>query len=60
MSQQAIADLNGCSQTDFVASLANIFEHSPWIAEQAAAARPFAGVRQLFEAIARSRRRGWR
>jgi 2-oxo-4-hydroxy-4-carboxy-5-ureidoimidazoline decarboxylase len=51
MSQQAIADLNGCSQTDFVAALANIFEHSPWIAEQAAAARPFAGVRQLFEAM---------
>jgi 2-oxo-4-hydroxy-4-carboxy-5-ureidoimidazoline decarboxylase len=51
MSQQAIADLNGCSQADFVAALANIFEHSPWIAEQAAAARPFAGVRQLFEAM---------
>src|SRR3981081_1572802 len=51
MSQQAIADLNGCSQTDFVAALANIFEHSPWIAEQAAAARPFAGVLQLFAAM---------
>jgi 2-oxo-4-hydroxy-4-carboxy-5-ureidoimidazoline decarboxylase len=51
MSQHAIADLNGCSQADFVTALANIFEHSPWIAEQAAAARPFAGVRQLFEAM---------
>jgi 2-oxo-4-hydroxy-4-carboxy-5-ureidoimidazoline decarboxylase len=51
MSQHAIADLNGCSPADFVAALANIFEHSPWIAEQAAAARPFAGVRQLFEAM---------
>jgi 2-oxo-4-hydroxy-4-carboxy-5-ureidoimidazoline decarboxylase len=51
MSQPTIADLNACSQADFVAALANIFEHSPWIAEQAAAARPFAGVRQLYEAM---------
>src|SRR5438105_13781728 len=51
MSQRAIADLNGCSTADFVAALANIFEHSPWIAEQAAAARPFAGVRQLYQAM---------
>jgi 2-oxo-4-hydroxy-4-carboxy-5-ureidoimidazoline decarboxylase len=51
MSQKALSDLNACSQADFVAALANIFEHSPWIAEQAAAARPFAGVRQLFEAM---------
>jgi 2-oxo-4-hydroxy-4-carboxy-5-ureidoimidazoline decarboxylase len=51
MSQVTLADLNSCSVADFVAALANIFEHSPWIAEQAAAARPFAGVRQLFEAM---------
>jgi 2-oxo-4-hydroxy-4-carboxy-5-ureidoimidazoline decarboxylase len=51
MSQRAISGLNGCSTADFVAALANIFEHSPWIAEQAAAARPFAGVRQLYEAM---------
>ncbi|MDB5514242.1 MAG: hypothetical protein JWQ17_1000 [Tardiphaga sp.] len=51
MSQKSIADLNACSTADFVAQLANIFEYSPWIAEQAAAARPFAGVRPLFEAM---------
>jgi 2-oxo-4-hydroxy-4-carboxy-5-ureidoimidazoline decarboxylase len=51
MSQRAISGLNGCSTADFVAALANIFEHSPWIAEQAAAARPFAGVRQLYEVM---------
>jgi 2-oxo-4-hydroxy-4-carboxy-5-ureidoimidazoline decarboxylase len=51
MSQPTIADLNACSQADFVAALANIFEHSPWIAEEAAAARPLAGVRQLYEAM---------
>jgi 2-oxo-4-hydroxy-4-carboxy-5-ureidoimidazoline decarboxylase len=51
MSQQSLADLNACSKDDFVAALANIFEYSPWIAERAATARPFAGVTQLFEAM---------
>ena len=51
MSQKKLADLNACSKDDFVAALANIFEYSPWIAEQAAAARPFAGVTQLFDAM---------
>jgi 2-oxo-4-hydroxy-4-carboxy-5-ureidoimidazoline decarboxylase len=36
---------------DFVAALGNIFEYSPWIAEQAAAARPFAGVTALSAAM---------
>ena len=51
MSQKALVDLNACSKDDFVTSLANIFEYSPWIAEQVAASRPFAGVRPLFEAM---------
>ena len=51
MSQKKLADLNASSKDDFVAALANIFEYSPWIAEQAAAARPFAGVTQLFDAM---------
>jgi 2-oxo-4-hydroxy-4-carboxy-5-ureidoimidazoline decarboxylase len=51
MSQQSLAELNACSDADFVAALANVFEHSPWIAEQAAAARSFAGVRLLYEAM---------
>ena len=51
MSQTTLADLNACSKEDFVAALANIFEYSPWIAEQAAYARPFAGVTDLFEAM---------
>jgi 2-oxo-4-hydroxy-4-carboxy-5-ureidoimidazoline decarboxylase len=48
MPQKSLSDLNACSKDDFVGALANIFEHSPWIAEQAASARPFAGVNQLF------------
>ena len=51
MSQQKLFDLNACSKSDFVAALANIFEYSPWIAERAAAARPFAGVTALFAAM---------
>jgi 2-oxo-4-hydroxy-4-carboxy-5-ureidoimidazoline decarboxylase len=51
MSQKSLSDLNACSKDDFIAALANVFEYSPWIAERAAAARPFAGVTQLFDAM---------
>src|SRR4029077_10644743 len=51
MSQTPLAELNACSKADFVAALANIFEYSPWIAEQAASARPFAGIGPLFDAM---------
>jgi 2-oxo-4-hydroxy-4-carboxy-5-ureidoimidazoline decarboxylase len=51
MSQKTLADLNACSKDDFVAALSNIFEYSPWIAEQSASARPFTGVKQLFAAM---------
>ncbi len=51
MTAIALSELNGLSKDDFAATLGNVFEYSPWIAEQAAAARPFGGVRQLFEAM---------
>jgi 2-oxo-4-hydroxy-4-carboxy-5-ureidoimidazoline decarboxylase len=51
MSQVSLSDLNTCGKAEFVGHLANIFEYSPWIAEQAAAARPFAGVNALFDAM---------
>src|ERR1700736_6758616 len=51
MSHTTLAELNACSSDDFVARLANVFEYSPWIAEQAASARPFAGVQALFDAM---------
>ena len=51
MSGKTLSDLNRCSKDDFVAALSNIFEYSPWIAEQVAAARPFTGVKQLFDAM---------
>lgn len=49
--QKNLSELNTCSKDDFVASLANIFEYSPWIAEQAAAARPYPGVKALLAAM---------
>jgi 2-oxo-4-hydroxy-4-carboxy-5-ureidoimidazoline decarboxylase len=51
MFQKPLDELNGCTQGDFVAALANIFEYSPWVAEQAFAARPFTGVNALFAAM---------
>jgi 2-oxo-4-hydroxy-4-carboxy-5-ureidoimidazoline decarboxylase len=51
MTPRTLAELNACSKDDFVAALANIFEYSPWIAEQAASSRPFAGVNALFGAM---------
>jgi 2-oxo-4-hydroxy-4-carboxy-5-ureidoimidazoline decarboxylase len=49
--QKNLSELNSCSKDDFVAALANIFEYSPWIAEQAAAARPYPGVKALLAAM---------
>ncbi|PAY08396.1 OHCU decarboxylase [Bradyrhizobium sp. UFLA03-84] len=51
MMSNALVELNACSRDEFVAALANIFEHSPWIVEQAAARRPFAGLGDLFAAM---------
>jgi 2-oxo-4-hydroxy-4-carboxy-5-ureidoimidazoline decarboxylase len=45
---KTLADLNSLSRDDFVAELANVFEHSSWIAERVAMKRPFTGVTQLF------------
>ena len=51
MSGKTLSDLNRCGKDDFVAVLSNIFEYSPWIGEQTASARPFVGVKQLFDAM---------
>ncbi len=40
-------DLNTMSTQSFAASLCDVFEHAPWIAEQAAANRPFSTVAAL-------------
>ena len=48
----ALAELNAMDRVDFVAALANIYEYSPWVAEAAAAKRPFATITQLYAAMA--------
>jgi allantoate deiminase/N-carbamoyl-L-amino-acid hydrolase len=40
----SLEHLNACATPDFVAALGGIYEHSPWIAERAAAERPFASI----------------
>jgi len=51
MSQISLSDLNDAAKADFVAALANVVEYSPWIAEQLADKRPFAGINQLHTAL---------
>jgi 2-oxo-4-hydroxy-4-carboxy-5-ureidoimidazoline decarboxylase len=47
----ALDRLNQASAQEFAATLAEIFEHSPWVAERVAAERPFASVRALLDAM---------
>jgi 2-oxo-4-hydroxy-4-carboxy-5-ureidoimidazoline decarboxylase len=43
--------LNLADQAGFVAVCGPLFEHSPWIAERASAARPFSSLAQLHESM---------
>ncbi len=46
-----LAELNATDREAFVTALDGIFEHSPWVAERAFAARPFASVEALHRAM---------
>jgi len=46
-----LAELNAMDRAGFVASLGGVFEHSPWVADRAWAARPFASVDALHAAM---------
>jgi 2-oxo-4-hydroxy-4-carboxy-5-ureidoimidazoline decarboxylase len=48
----ALADLNTMTRDGFVGALGGIFEHSPWIADAAYDARPFASVEALHARMA--------
>jgi 2-oxo-4-hydroxy-4-carboxy-5-ureidoimidazoline decarboxylase len=41
--RMSVAALNGLGREELVQRLGSVFEHSPWVAEAAAGARPFAG-----------------
>jgi 2-oxo-4-hydroxy-4-carboxy-5-ureidoimidazoline decarboxylase len=42
MAQITLDELNRMDQGAFVGALGEVFEHAPWVAETAFAARPFA------------------
>jgi 2-oxo-4-hydroxy-4-carboxy-5-ureidoimidazoline decarboxylase len=45
--------LNASDQTAFVRAVGDVFEHASWVAQRAYAARPFASVAALHEAMMR-------
>lgn len=47
----AISDLNALSREAFVSRLADVYEHSPWVAETAYAQKPFASRDALHRAM---------
>jgi 2-oxo-4-hydroxy-4-carboxy-5-ureidoimidazoline decarboxylase len=47
----SLDELNTCNETAFVAGIGDIFEHGPWVAARAYAARPFATVAALHDAM---------
>jgi 2-oxo-4-hydroxy-4-carboxy-5-ureidoimidazoline decarboxylase len=52
MNTFSLDQLNTAGAADFIAALADIYEHSPWVAEAASAQRPFATLKALHEAMA--------
>ena len=46
-----LAEINASDARAFVAAGGDVFEHAPWVAERAHAARPFASVAALHDAM---------
>lgn len=51
MTTYSLDSLNAASEAEFTAALGDIFEHSPWVAQQAATRRPFATIKDLHDAM---------
>lgn len=51
MKQLNLATLNNLTKVEFISLLADIFEHSPWVAEGAYDEKPFANVSALHAAM---------
>jgi 2-oxo-4-hydroxy-4-carboxy-5-ureidoimidazoline decarboxylase len=47
----SLAEINAMSRANFVAALGEVFEHAPWVAEAAAAGRPYRTVPALHAAL---------
>ena len=54
MTRLSVADVNAMDPASFVAAFADIAEHSPWVAERAAAERPFTDRSAIISAFARA------
>ena len=48
-----LADLNASEKPQFVDAVGWVFEHSPWVADRAWSARPFASIDVLHAALSR-------
>jgi OHCU decarboxylase len=46
-----LSALNAMTAAEFVSALSGVFEHSDWVAQRAAAARPFDTLPRLLEAL---------
>ena len=51
MTTHSLDSLNAATEAGFTAALGDIFEHSPWVAQQAAAKRPFATIKDMHDAM---------
>jgi 2-oxo-4-hydroxy-4-carboxy-5-ureidoimidazoline decarboxylase len=47
----SLSQLNALRDADFIAALADIYEHSPWVAQAASVQRPFATLAALHQAM---------
>ncbi len=48
---KTLKKLNACSSQEFIAAMAEVFEHAPWVAEAVVAERPFEHVDALHTAM---------
>lgn len=51
MSAIALEALNAADRAGFMAAVGEILEHTPWVAEQAFAARPFSSIAALYDTM---------
>jgi 2-oxo-4-hydroxy-4-carboxy-5-ureidoimidazoline decarboxylase len=47
----ALPEINAMPAVEFVAALGDVFEHAPWVAERAAAGRPYPSVAMLHDGL---------
>ncbi|WP_438445215.1 2-oxo-4-hydroxy-4-carboxy-5-ureidoimidazoline decarboxylase [Gorillibacterium sp. sgz5001074] len=51
MGRWTLRELNGWDREEFAARLGGLFEHSPWVAEEAWLSRPFSSAEELHGAM---------